>query len=244
MIGSENLTDTRPPRVLITLCTYNERENIARLIPEIRQIVPEADLLVIDDHSPDGTGELAETMAAEDPQVHVLHRTGKQGLGTAMIAGFQYAIERHYDFLVNLDADCSHPPRFLPALLAKAPTTDLVIGSRYVDGGGIQGWSLWRHIMSRAINLYTRLLLGLSTRDNSGSYRCYRVDRLAELPVSAIRARGYAILEEILFRCQRAGWSIDEVPIQFEERRYGQSKINWKEAVSTLWTILRLRCCP
>jgi len=227
-------------RLLVTLCTYNEAENLVQLIPEIHQRAPQADILVIDDNSPDGTGRLADEMAARDSRIHVLHRTGKLGLGTATLAGFRYAIEKDYDYVLNLDADFSHHPRHIPELLALMETADVAIGSRYVPGGGVIGWGLRRHFMSQGVNWYARLLLGLKTHDNSGSFRCYRVSRLAELDLDRIRARGYAFQEEILYRCRRIGCRFAESPITFEDRRYGQSKINMKEAVSALIVILRL----
>ena len=227
-------------RLLVTLCTYNERENIPELIPAIHQFAPDADVLVIDDASPDGTGRVADELAAADARVRVLHRSGKLGLGTATLAGFRYAIEHGYDFLINLDADFSHHPRHLPALRETMHRADVGIGSRYIPGGGVVGWGWKRKVMSRAINCYARLLLRLKTRDNSGSYRCYRVAKLRELDLNRIRARGYAFQEEILYRCRRIGCRFEETPIWFEDRRYGTSKINWKEAASALWVIFRL----
>jgi dolichol-phosphate mannosyltransferase len=228
-------------RILVTLCTYNERKNLEQLIPEILQLVPNADVLVIDDHSPDGTGELADALAAADPRVRVIHRPGKLGLGTATVAGFRYGIEHHYDWLVNLDADYSHPPRFIPDMLRAAPDCDVVIGSRYVAGGEVSGWGLKRHLMSQSLNLYARTVLGLSTRDNSGSFRCYRVTKLAEVDWSKTRATGYAIEEEILFRLARRGARMIEVPIRYEERRFGQTKLHWKEALEAGIVLLKLR---
>ncbi len=228
------------PRLLVMLCTYNEQENIQQLIPEIRGIAPQADILVIDDNSPDGTGECADAFAAEDVQVHVLHRPGKQGLGAATLAGFQYAIDHDYDFVLNLDADFSHPPRYIPALLEAMEQADVAIGSRYVPGGGIEGWGWGRHFMSRGINWYARLLLRLKTRDNSGSFRCYRVAHLRQIDFQRIRATGYAFQEEILYRCRRLGCRFAETPIRFEDRRYGQTKINGKESIVALWVLFRL----
>lgn len=227
------------PRVLVTLCTYNERENLQGLIPEIQRFA-DADILVIDDNSPDGTGRLADEIAAADSRIRVLHRSGKLGLGTATLAGFHHGIEHGYDYLINLDADFSHHPRYIPALLAAMEQADVAIGSRYVPGGGVIGWGPLRRFMSRGINIYARLLLGLKTRDNSGSYRCYRVSKLRELDLGGIRARGYAYVEEILFRCRRIGCRFAEVPIVFEDRRYGESKINWREAAAALWLLFRL----
>ena len=231
-------------RILVTLCTYNERDNIESLIQQIQAQLPPAEILVIDDNSPDGTGDLADRMAGNDPKVHVLHRSGKLGLGSATLAGFQYAIDNGYDFVVNMDADFSHHPRYLPSLLERMAdadvAADVAIGSRYVADGGIQGWGLLRHFMSRGINAYARLFLGLPTRDNSGSYRCYRVERLAEVDFASIRSRGYSFQEEILFRCHRVGCRLVEVPIVFEDRRFGESKINWRESVSAIWILFRI----
>ena len=227
-------------RLLVTVCTYNERENLERLVPEIHRYVPKADVLVIDDNSPDGTGSLADEMSANDPRIHVLHREGKLGLGTATVAGFRFCIERGYDYLLNMDADFSHHPRYIPALLDCMSRADVGVGSRYVPGGGVTGWGLKRHLMSRGINCYARLLLGLKTGDNSGSFRCYRVARLREIDLNRVRARGYAFQEEILYRCRRIGCTFEETPIVFEDRRYGSSKINWRESVVALWVIFRL----
>jgi len=230
----------KPSRRLVTLCTYNEKENIERLIPEVCQSLPDADVLVIDDNSPDGTGELADKMAADDSRIKVLHRSGKLGLGTAILAGFGYAIEHEYDFVINMDADFSHHPRYLAALCDCMQRVDVGIGSRYVPGGGVEGWGIRRHFMSQAINWYARLLLRLKTRDNSGAYRCYRVSRLRELDLDRVRARGYAFQEEILYRCRRIGCTFEETPIVFADRLYGSSKINWRETVAALWVIFRL----
>ncbi|MCA9080022.1 MAG: polyprenol monophosphomannose synthase [Planctomycetaceae bacterium] len=233
-------SNTATPRILVSLCTYNERENIELLLPEIRQHLPQADVLVVDDNSPDGTGNYVRELQAASPWLKLISRAGKLGLGTATVAAFQFAIAQQYDLLVNLDADFSHPPRFLPDLVAAAATSDVIIGSRYVPGGSIEGWGPVRHFMSQGINLYARCLLGLKTRDNSGAFRCYRVPRLCEVDWSASRAKGYAFQEEILFRLKQLGCTFTEVPIHFAERRYGQTKINWKEAVSAgivLWQI-------
>jgi dolichol-phosphate mannosyltransferase len=227
-------------RVLVTLCTYNERENLAALVPEIRRTLPDADVLVIDDGSPDGTGRLADELAAADPRVRALHRPGKLGLGSAILAGLRQALAEGYEFVINMDADFSHDPRYLPALVACMERADVGIGSRYVPGGGIEGWGPLRHFMSRGINWYARLLLGLSTRDNSGAYRCYRCASLGGIDLDRVRARGYAFQEEILYHCRVAGCRFAETPIVFRDRRYGTSKINWRESVAALWIILRL----
>ncbi len=228
------------PRLLVILCTYNERENLQELIPEIHRQAEDADILVVDDNSPDGTGQLADDMAADDPRVHVQHRSGKLGLGTAILSGLKYSIEQKYDHAIVMDADFSHAPRHIPALRECMQRADVSIGSRYVTGGGVKGWGPWRHFMSSGINFYARLLLRLKTRDNSGSFRCYRVDKLAELDFDRVLSVGYAFQEEILYRCRRIGCRFEETPIIFEERRFGSSKINSKEALSALWVIFRL----
>jgi dolichol-phosphate mannosyltransferase len=230
-----------PPRVVVTLCTFNERDNLRELIPELRRVVPAADVLVVDDNSPDGTSQFVAELGRSDPRVKLITREGKLGLGTATIAALRYGCEQGYDYVVNMDADFSHPPRFVPDLVAAMQSADVAIGSRYVAGGQIVGWPWTRKVMSWMINTYARIMLGLSTRDNSGSFRCYRASKLKLIPWGQCRAKGYAFLEEVLFRCQRAGCTFTEVPITFEERRHGSSKINWKEAVIAVWVLFRLR---
>lgn len=221
-------------RLLVTLCTYNERDNIARLVPEILRHVPGADVLIIDDASPDGTGALADEMAANDPRVRVLHRTGKLGLGTATVAAFRYGMQHDYDLLVNMDADFSHPPPQIPVLVSLMDVADVSIGSRYVPGGEIIGWKPVRHVMSRGVNLLSRTCLGLTPRDTSGSFRCYRVELLRKIDFDHIVAKGYAFEEEILFRCRKVGARFVETPIRFEDRRAGSSKINSREVATAL----------
>jgi dolichol-phosphate mannosyltransferase len=226
--------------VLVTLCTYNERENLEPLIARIREAAPEVDVLVVDDNSPDGTGALADQLAERCAQVHVLHRPAKQGLGTATRAALEWALERDYDFWLNMDADFSHDPRMIPALIECMHEADIGIGSRYVPGGGVTGWGLGRRLMSRSINRFARFALGLKTRDNSGSFRCYRLSALRNLDLSRFRATGYAVQEELLYRCRRAGCRFKEVPITFRDRQFGQSKINVQEAVLAGWVLLQL----
>jgi dolichol-phosphate mannosyltransferase len=230
-----------PPRLLVSLATYNEVENLRRLVDEIRQEAPHSSILVIDDNSPDGTGRLADELQATLPDLHVLHRSAKLGLGTAMLEAIRFAVDQGYDYFLNLDADGSHPPRFIPALLAGMRDHDVMIGSRYIKGGGVEGeFNLKRKFMSTGINLYARLLLGLKTRDNSGSFRCYRVSKLAEIDLDCVRSRGYSFQEEILFWCRQVGCRMGETPILFENRRAGFSKINKGEAVEALRIILQL----
>ena len=173
--------------------------------------------------------------------IHVIHRAGKLGLGTAVIEAIRFAIDGGYDYLINLDADFSHPPRFIPKLLAGMETNDVMIGSRYIRGGGVEGeFNLKRRLMSAGINWYARLLLGLKTKDNSGSYRCYRVSKLAQIDLNAIRSRGYSFFEEILYWCRRVDCRFGETPILFENRRSGVSKINKAEAFKAIIIIFQL----
>jgi dolichol-phosphate mannosyltransferase len=221
-------------RTLVSLATYNEKDNLAPLVAEIQQQLPHADILVIDDNSPDGTGRLADELAAADPRLRVLHRPGKLGLGTATVAAMRYAIEHDYDFLINMDADFSHHPRYLPALQAGMERYDVMIGSRYVPGGGVKDWPWKRELMSRGVNGLSRFLFRLPPRDTSGAFRCYRVAKLKAIPLDRIWSRGYSFQEEILYRCRRVGCRFGETPIVFEDRRAGASKVNVKEAVRSL----------
>jgi dolichol-phosphate mannosyltransferase len=227
--------------LLVSLATYNEVDNLRPLVAEIRQFASDASILIIDDNSPDGTGALAEELARSLPAIFVLHRAGKLGLGTAMLEAMQYAIDHGYEFFLNLDADFSHPPRFIPDLLAGMRDHDVMIGSRYIKGGGVEGeFNFKRKFMSTGINLYARLLLGLKTRDNSGSFRSYRVEKLARIDLKRVRSRGYSFQEEILFWCRQVGCRMGETPILFENRRAGVSKINKGEALEALRIIFGL----
>jgi dolichol-phosphate mannosyltransferase len=222
------------PRILVSLATYNERDNLAPLIWEIQKTLPAAEVLVIDDNSPDGTGRLADELAARNPSVHVLHRPGKLGLGTATLAALRYAMDHGYDYCINMDADFSHHPRYLPALVAGMDRHDVMIGSRYVPGGGTENWPLSRRLISRGVNALVRLLMRLPPRDCSGAYRCYRVSKLREAHLERMVSRGYSFQQEVLYRCRRAGCRLGEVPIVFENRRAGASKVNLREAVRSL----------
>jgi len=227
--------------LLVSLATYNEAGNLEPLIKAIRQFAPTSEILVIDDNSPDGTGQIADRLQHELGGIHVLHRPGKLGLGSAILLGMKFAIDHGYQYLLNLDADFSHPPRFIPDLLAGMADHDVMIGSRYIPGGGVEGgFTLKRKLMSSGINGYARLLLGLKTRDNSGAFRCYRVSKLAEIDLNKIRSRGYSFQEEILYWCRRAGCRMGETPILFENRRAGVSKIHMGEAISALWILFGL----
>jgi dolichol-phosphate mannosyltransferase len=226
------------PRILVSLATYNERDNLPKLVEEIHRFVPWAHVLVVDDNSPDGTGVAADELAAKDSRVHVLHRAGKLGLGTALLAAMRYAIDRDYDYLQNLDADFSHPPRFLPGILAGMTTHDVMIGSRYTSGGGTENWPFSRRLISRSVNALVRLLFRMPVKDASGAYRCYRVSKLKEARLDETRSRGYSFQQEVLFRCHKAGCRLGEYPIIFENRRAGVSKVNAQEAIRSISMIL------
>ena len=234
-------TPTSQPRLLVSLATYDEAKNLRPLVETIRQYAPHCSILVTDDNSPDGTGAIADELKASLPNIYVIHRPGKLGLGTAILSAMQFAIDNGYDYFLNLDADFSHPPRFIPAILAGMETKDVMIGSRYIPGGGVEGeFNFKRKFMSTGINMYARFFLGLRTRDNSGSFRCYRVSKLKEIDLSKIRSRGYSFMEEILYWCRTVGCTFGETPIIFENRRAGYSKINKMEAIKALQIIFEL----
>lgn len=232
--------DPRAGSILISLATYNERENLGPLVEAIRAQLPTATVLVIDDNSPDGTGRLADEMAARDAAVRVIHRAGKLGLGTATLAAMQYAMDNGYDFLLNLDADFSHHPKYLPALLDGMRDHDVMIGSRYVPGGGVEEWALSRQLMSWGVNGLVRVLMRVPARDTSGAFRCYRVAILRRAELHRVLSHGYSFQEEVLFRCHLAGARLGESPIVFANRRHGSSKVNMKEAARSLCVLLWL----
>ncbi len=228
-------------KLLISLATYNERENLPLIMKEIFEFAPDADVLVIDDNSPDGTGDWVAEQMLTEPRLKLLRRSGKLGLGTALIAAMIYAIDFDYEYLLNMDADLSHPARYIPAIREKSDENfDVVIGSRYVPGGGVEGWPFYRRLMSAGVNGYARLMLRLPTHDNSGSYRCYRTETLKKLDFDKIVSRGYSFFEEILFRLKKVGATFAEVPIIFVDRRFGTSKVNKKEAINSLWLLFRI----
>ena len=227
-------------RTLVALATFNEIENLPSLVDEIFRILPAADVLVIDDNSPDGTGEWCEKRSESEPRLKCLHRPGKQGLGSASLAAMRFAIDGDYDVFVTLDADWSHDPSHLLDLVRAVDHADVAVGSRYCAGGAIEGWPWQRRLISSSINTLTRVLLRLPVRDTSGAFRVYRVAKLREIDLANIQARGYAYFEEILWHLHRVGASFAEVPITFRERRAGVSKISAREAAAKLGTLLRL----
>ncbi|HEX3150481.1 MAG TPA: polyprenol monophosphomannose synthase [Gemmataceae bacterium] len=228
------------PQLLVSVATYNERDNISRLIDEIHQFAPQADILVVDDNSPDGTGRVVDEMAAKDSRIKAYHRPGKLGLGTAIVAAMRYAMANQYGLLVNMDADFSHPARYLPALVEGMNRHDVMIGSRYVPGGGTQNWPWAREAISRGVNGLVRFFFRMGVRDASGAFRCYRVSKLREVRLDLLVSRGYSFQQEVLYRCRLAGCQLGETPIIFENRRAGKSKVNLKEAVRSMLTIIYL----
>jgi dolichol-phosphate mannosyltransferase len=228
-------------RSLVIVPTYNELDNLPRLVPAILAVDPNLDLLIVDDNSPDGTGEKAEKIAASDGRVKVLHRDGKFGLGTAYVAGFRYALAQGYDKVIEMDADFSHRTEDLPAILAAAATADVVIGSRNVAGGKTVGWPWLRTLVSRGGSFYARALLGLPIKDCTGGFKCLRRSALVRLDLDHLLSNGYAFQVEVNHACHQAGLTFAEVPITFVERRAGRSKMSPEIAFEAAGLVLRLR---
>ncbi len=212
-------------RVIIVMPTYNERQNLEIIAGRIREAVPDADLLVVDDSSPDGTGDLADKLAETDRHVQVMHRTEKAGLGRAYVAGFSWALERGYDVIVEMDADGSHRPEDLPRLLAALDGADAVVGSRYVPGGTVVNWPRHREYLSRGANVYNRLMLGIGVRDATGGFRVYRAATLQKIDLNNIESAGYCFQIDMTLRVLQSGLKLTEVPITFVERERGSSKM-------------------
>ncbi len=235
-----------PPLLLVSIATYNERENLPELLTRIWQTTPEADVLIVDDNSPDGTGTWAVEYSKSEPRLRVIVRPAKLGLGSAIVLAMHQAITGGYRYYAHLDADLSHDPTHLRQMLECAEGScdnagcDCIIGSRYVPGGAVVGWPASRKLMSRLVNAYARWLLRLPVRDCSSGFRLYRTSILAGLDLSAVRAQGYAFLEEILWHLKSQGCRFHEVPIRFINRQHGRSKINIREAFAALWHIARL----
>jgi dolichol-phosphate mannosyltransferase len=233
-----NATPQEPlGRVLVIIPTYDEADNIAPIVARVRAAVPDADVLVADDNSPDGTGEIADKLAADDAAVHVLHRPGKQGLGAAYIAGFRWGLERDYDVLVEMDADGSHQPEQLPRLLDRLTSADLVLGSRWVPGGQVVNWPVRRSVLSRGGNVYTRTALGLPLHDATGGFRAFRRRVLEGIDLAQVASQGYCFQVDLAWRAWRAGFRVAEVPITFVERERGTSKMNGSIVREALWRV-------
>jgi dolichol-phosphate mannosyltransferase len=212
-------------RTLVVIPTYNEAQNVEPVVERVRTAVPAADVLIVDDGSPDGTGDLADKMVAADGKIHVLHRPGKAGLGAAYLAGFGWGLGRDYDLLVEMDADGSHLPEQLPRLIDAAATADLVLGTRWMPGGAVRNWPRSRELLSRGGNRYVRLALGLRLRDATGGFRVFRRETLAGIDLASVRSQGYCFQVDLARRSVSRGFRVVEVPITFVEREYGESKM-------------------
>jgi dolichol-phosphate mannosyltransferase len=228
-------------QTLVIVPTYDERDNLSRLVTEILGVNPFIDVLVVDDNSPDGTGRRADEMAAHEPRVTVLHRSSKQGLGTAYVAGFEHALRHRYDRVVSMDADFSHRPADLSSLLSAAAEADVVVGSRNVPGGRTVGWPWIRTVISRGGSRYARQLLGLPIMDCTGGFRCLRRSALDRLDLAHLRSNGYAFQIEVNHACHQAGLHFSEVPITFAERAAGRSKMSIGIVIEAALLVLRLR---
>ncbi len=225
---------------LVCLPTYNEAENVLPIVEGILEATPQVDVLVIDDNSPDGTGRIADEIASRQPRVHVLHRPGKEGLGKAYLAGFAWALAREYLLVLEMDADFSHDPKYLPLILEKAKEADLVLGSRNVPGGGTLNWGPGRKALSRGGSLYARTILGLPVRDLTGGFKCFRREVLEAIDLASVECSGYAFQIELTYRAVKKGFRVAEVPIVFVDRRVGESKMSQRivlEAIRKVWSI-------
>ena len=224
-------------KILVIIPTYNEKENISLLIGNICDVLPKADILVIDDSSPDGTGDIIRRLLKQNPRIKLISRPEKSGLGTAYIAGFKYARECSYDFIVQMDADFSHHPKYLTAFIGEASKYPLVLGSRYIEGGATQGWSLSRKLLSYCGNLYARSILGMSIRDLTGGYKCYQKKLIEEILLSLSSSQGYVFQIETTYIAHKKGFAIKEIPIVFADRHKGKSKISKKIVFEAVYKV-------
>lgn len=228
-------------KALVIIPTYNEKENVEPLLQRVFAEVPGIEVLIVDDNSPDGTGAIADRAAAADPRVHVMHRPGKLGLGSAYIAGFRYALERDYEAVFEMDADFSHSPESLPVFLRELETADLVLGSRYLYGVTVVNWPLKRLILSYGANVYSRIITGMRVKDLTGGFKCFRRRVLEAVDWSRVRSDGYAFQIEITFKAWRKGFRIREIPIVFVDRKAGESKMSRRIVWEAAWMVWRLR---
>jgi dolichol-phosphate mannosyltransferase len=230
-----------PSRVLIVTPTYNERDNLETFLSGVFEVVSEVDVLVVDDNSPDGTGALADEIAEGDARVHVMHRPGKMGLGSAYLDAFRWGLDRDYEVILEMDTDLSHDPRYLPDFLAAIEDgAGVVIGSRNIPGGGVEGWGVGRHVLSKGGSLYSRSILGLGVRDLTSGYKAFRAEVLRAIDLDDVRSEGYSFQIELTYRALRKGFAVKEVPIIFVDRRAGQSKMSRKifaEAIMMVWKL-------
>jgi len=226
--------------IVVIIPTYNERDNIGRLVTLLLELPLDLDVIVVDDNSPDGTGDLADAMAQKDERIQVLHRPGKQGLGTAYIAGFKKALTGRYRLIMTMDADFSHHPRYIPAMVDLAQSYHVVIGSRYIIGGGVENWEWYRKTLSWGANNFARTMLNLKAYDCTAGFRCYHRDVLLNIDLDSIFSNGYSFLLETAYKCQQIGCSFGETPIIFTNRTQGDSKISQHEIFKAMYTVGRL----
>lgn len=232
---------SRSQRALIIFPTYNERDNIRKIVHAVLPLDPRIHVLIVDDNSPDGTGDVADGLAAEESKVEVLHRPGKAGLGRAYIAGFKWAIEREFDFIFEMDADFSHGPEYVPDFLREIQDNDLVIGSRYISGVNVINWPMSRLLLSYFANAYTRIITGMPLRDGTGGFKCFRREVLEAIDLDNVQASGYVFQIEMSMRAWKKGYRIKEIPIIFTDRVAGVSKMSKKIMREAIWMVWALR---
>ena len=240
--ASDELVEQTKMRCLIILPTYNERENLRAIVESIQHYAPCAHILIVDDNSPDGTGSLADKMSGRQPEkVFVLHRPQKEGLGRAYVAGFKFALAADYDTIIQMDADLSHDPKYLPLFLERLRDSDLVLGSRYVKGGSVVNWDLKRLVLSKSASMYVRLITRMPLTDMTGGFKCWRREALEAIDLEGVFSNGYLFQVEMNYKAFRRKLRIAEVPIVFVERRMGRSKMQWGIIAEALWGVVRLR---
>ena len=233
------MSGSYPPigRVAVVVPTYNERQNLETVVGRVRAAIPAADLLIVDDNSPDGTGDLADKLATEDHSVHVMHRPGKAGLGAAYLAGFRWALDAGYDAVIEMDADGSHQPEDLPRLIAALDRADLALGSRWVPGGKVLNWPKSRHLISRGGNIYVQLMLGIKIKDATGGFRAFRASTLRAIALDKVASQGYCFQVDLTLRTLAAGLTVTEIPITFVEREHGTSKMSNAIVLEAFWRV-------
>ncbi|KPL00441.1 MAG: dolichyl-phosphate beta-D-mannosyltransferase [candidate division Zixibacteria bacterium SM23_73_3] len=228
-------------KTLVIIPTYNERENIERIIPMVLEKDPSIHVLIVDDGSPDGTGQMADAMSKRDDRIRVIHRQNKSGLGTAYITGFKFALQENYDLIFEMDCDFSHDPKYIPDFLETIRDVDLVLGSRYIRGVNVINWPMSRLLLSYYANVYSRIITGLPVKDATGGFKCFRREVLEKIDLDKVKSNGYSFQIEMSFRAWKRGFKIKEIPIVFEDRKVGQSKMSKKIVREAVWMVWRLR---
>ena len=231
----------RKMKILVIIPTYNESENIKRIVPLVLEKDSSINVLIVDDNSPDGTGNIADEMARENDRIFVIHRQNKSGLGTAYITGFKFALGKNYDLVFEMDCDFSHDPKYIPQFLETAREADVVLGSRYISGVNVINWPMSRLLLSYYANVYSRIITGLPVRDATGGFKCFRRKVLEAIDLDKVKSNGYSFQIEMSFRAWKKGFKIKEIPIVFEDRKVGQSKMSKKIVREAVWMVWRLR---